>query len=175
MDKNINTCESTLMCSVQSKFSGRDFHPASHFKNTDYWPDDPRGGGAKGTHPVSSLAAGWMSSSSVHGQGSISIGMIVRMMSSFPRRTTTRKLLSFLMIALTSVAVEIRWPLMEMMTSCSLSPPLQKRQTLLVNRVKKINCLTHFFPTLITLKIANKFSKLICLNVQISIVLLIMC
>lgn len=61
-------------------------------------------------------------------QGSISMGMIVRMTSSLPRRTTTRKLVSFLMAALTSVAVEMRWPLMEIMTSCSLSPPLQKRQ-----------------------------------------------
>lgn len=61
-------------------------------------------------------------------QGSSSIGTTVRMASSLPRRTTTFNVSSFLTAALTSVAVEIRWPLIEMMTSCSLSPPLKKRR-----------------------------------------------
>lgn len=77
------------------------------------------------TRPVSSLVGPRSSQC----QGSISMGMIVRMTSSLPLRTTTRKLESFFMDVLTSVAEEIRWPLMEMMTSCSLSPPLQNRQT----------------------------------------------
>ena len=60
------------------------------------------------------------------GQGSISMGSMVRMVSSLPRRTTTLSVASLLMAALTSVAVAIRWPLMEMMTSCSLRPPLHR-------------------------------------------------
>lgn len=64
----------------------------------------------------------------VEGQGSISMGTTVRITSSFPRRTTMLKLPSFLMTALTSLADEILWPFIEMMTSCSLSPPLQENR-----------------------------------------------
>lgn len=56
------------------------------------------------------------------------MGTTVRIASSLPRRTTTLKVPSRLMAALTSVAVEILWPLMEMMTSCSLSPALEERR-----------------------------------------------
>lgn len=61
-------------------------------------------------------------------QGSISMGTTVRMASSLPRRTTILKVSSLFMAALTSFADEILWPLMEMMTSCSLSPPLEDRR-----------------------------------------------
>lgn len=76
------------------------------------------------------------------GQGSISTGTIVRIASSLPRRTTTFRVSSFLIAALTSDAVEILWPLMEMMTSCSLSPPLKEQmKRLLRNSNIAITCI----------------------------------
>lgn len=83
------------------------------------------------------------------GQGSISMGTIVRIASSFPRRTTTFKVLSFFTVALTSVADEILCPLMEMITSCCLSPPLKDRRKILNNAsytecVSKMSQKTHF-------------------------------
>ncbi len=122
----MNKCESTLLCSKQSTISGWAFTLPVISRTRTIGQMSLVGAGQR-THPVSSLV-GLTHTSSVQGQGSMSMGMIVRMTSSLPRRTTTRKLVSFLTAALTSVAEEIRWPLIEMMTSCSLSPPLQKRQ-----------------------------------------------
>lgn len=115
------------MCSVQYKIFRLSFHPASHLKNMDKWPDVQEKRWGRRHAQVSSLV-GPRSTRFNQGQGSISMGMIVRMTSSFPRRTTTRKVVSFLIAVLTSVAEEICSPLMEIMTSCSLSPPLQNKQ-----------------------------------------------
>lgn len=49
------------------------------------------------------------------------------MVSSLPLRTTMCRVLSFLMTSLTSLAETTDCPLMLMMTSFSLSPPLQHR------------------------------------------------
>lgn len=62
------------------------------------------------------------------GQGSISSGMIVRMTSSLPRRTTALRLSSLLMAVLTSLADVILCPLMLIMTSLSFRPPLEIKQ-----------------------------------------------
>lgn len=61
------------------------------------------------------------------GQGSISSGMMVMMMSSLPRLTTVRSVSSRLMAALTSLAELTGSPLMLMMTSLSRRPALLRQ------------------------------------------------